>query len=105
MTKIEIIKPFAAIIFVLVTLKVYSQDKNVLLKQAKDFELKFDEPNALEKYRAIVSLDSTDISSLVKCTEFNCSIGERQPDKKIKAIFYDRTYLQSLLLINLKLPH
>jgi len=82
-------KSFAAIIFIFLMIHVSAQDKNVLLKQAKDLELKFDEPNALEKYKQIVAIDATDISSLVKCTELNCSIGERQKDKKVKAIYFD----------------
>lgn len=91
---------FAAIIFILLMLNVSAQDKNVLLKQAKDFELKFDEPNALEKYKEIVMIDFTDISSLVKCAELNCSIGERQKDKKVKAMYFDSAalYAQKLNL-------
>jgi hypothetical protein len=82
-------KTFTAIIFIFLLMHVSAQDKNVLLKQAKDLELKFDEPGALEKYKQIVSADSSDIFSLVKCAEFNCSIGERQKDKKVKAIYFD----------------
>ncbi len=82
-------KTLVAIIFIFLMMNVSAQDKNFLLKQAKDFELKFDEANALEKYKQLVALDSSDISALVKCTEFNCSIGERQKDKKLKANYFD----------------
>ena len=69
---------------------VSAQDKNVLLKQAKDFELKFDEAGALEKYKQLIAKQIHQIlMHLVKCTEFNCSIGERQKDKKIKAAYFD----------------
>jgi hypothetical protein len=69
-------KSFAAIIFIFSMTHVSAQDKNVLLKQAKDLELKFDEAGALEKYKQIVQVDPTDITAIVKCAEFNCSIGE-----------------------------
>lgn len=86
---VHFVKNVAAIVLALFVLNVAAQDKNILLKQAKDFELKFDEANALEKYKEIVAIDPSDISSIVKCTEFYCSIGERQPDKKVKAIYFD----------------
>ncbi len=82
-------KTFAVIIFLFLMTHVFAQDKNVLLKQAKDLELKFDEASALEKYKQIISIDTSDIFSLVKCAEFNCSIGERQKDKKVKSIYFD----------------
>jgi hypothetical protein len=82
-------KTFAAIIFLFLMIHVSAQDKNVLLKEAKDLELKFDEAGALEKYKQIVSADSSDIFSLVKCAELNCSIGERQRDKKVKATYFN----------------
>jgi len=79
----------AAIIFIFFSIHVPAQDKNLLLKQAKDFELKFDEANALEKYKQLAATDVSDVTALVKCTELNCSIGERQKDKKIKNAYFD----------------
>jgi hypothetical protein len=67
----------------------FAQDNAVLLKEAKNLELKFDEPGALEKYKMLVQRNPSDISALVKCTEFNCSIGERQKDKRVKAVYFD----------------
>lgn len=83
------LRTFSAVTFIFFVLNISAQDKNVLLKQAKDLELKFDEAGALEKYKQLVAIDSSDITALVKCTEFNCSIGERQKDKKMKAAYFD----------------
>src|SRR5258706_8418631 len=65
-----------------------AQDNNVLLKEAQNLELKFDESAALEKYKQLAETDPSNITVLVKCTELNCSIGERQKDKKVKAVFF-----------------
>jgi hypothetical protein len=45
--------------FVLLALvsNVHAQDNNALLKEAKNLELKFDEPGALEKYKQIAAAD------------------------------------------------
>ena len=82
-------KTFAATILIFLVMNVSAQDRNILLKQAKDLELKFDEAGALEKYKQLVQVDSSDIAALVKCTEFNCSMGERQKDKKVKTTYFD----------------
>ena len=82
-------KTFAAIVFIFLMMHVSAQDRSLLLKQAKDLELKFDEAGALEKYKQLAQIDPTDITALVKCTEFNCSIGERQKDKKVKETYCD----------------
>lgn len=82
-------KYLAVIICVFLFIKGDAQDNSALLRDAKNFELKFDEPSALEKYKLLAEKDSTNIFVLVKCTELNCSIGERQKDKKIKAAYFD----------------
>ncbi len=66
----------------------FSQDIDILLKEASNFEKQFKEPEALEKYRQIVFIDEKNINALVKCTELNCSIGARQTDKNTKANYY-----------------
>lgn len=81
---------------------VHAQDVNVLLKEASNVEKQLKEPEALEKYKQIVSIDSNNIFALVKCTELNCSIGARQSDKKAKANYYNtaRIYAQKALAVD-----
>jgi predicted Zn-dependent protease len=67
---------------------VFSQDNAQLLRDANNLELKFDEPGALEKYKQVAANDPSNMKALVKCAEFNCSIGKRQADKNAKATYY-----------------
>jgi hypothetical protein len=81
---------------------LFAQDNNMLLKEAQKLELKFDEPAALDKYKQLAEADPSNISALVKCAELNCSIGERQKDKKTKAAFFQTAseYAQKAYSIN-----
>src|SRR5215217_485770 len=83
----------------LVSVHVHAQDINLLLKEASNLEKQLKEPEALEKYKQIAMVDSTNIAVLVKCTELNCSIGARQTDKNAKANYYTdaETYAQKAL--------
>jgi tetratricopeptide (TPR) repeat protein len=71
------------------SLLVNAQDVNILLKEASNFEKQLKEPEALEKYKQVIATDPKNILALVKCTEFNCSMGARQTDKNAKTNFYN----------------
>src|SRR4051794_40680165 len=82
------LKKILLLLFVtLLSIHVFAQ--NDILKEAQNLELKFDEPVALEKYKLLTEQDPTNITALVKCAELNCSIGERQKDKKIKTTYFE----------------
>jgi hypothetical protein len=89
------------IFFFLLLVSVYarSQDINLLVKEASNLEKQLKEPEALEKYKQIALVDSSNIAVLEKCTELNCSIGARQTDKNAKAKYYKdaETYAQKAL--------
>ena len=72
----------------LIGVHAHAQDINLLLKEASNLERQLKEPEALEKYKQIASVDTTNIAVLVKCTELDCSIGARQTDKNAKANYY-----------------
>jgi tetratricopeptide (TPR) repeat protein len=84
----------------LISIYVHAQDQNVLLKEASNLEKQLKEPEALEKYKQIASIDTTNIAILVKCTELNCSIGARQTGKNAKTNYYNQaqTYAQKALI-------
>ena len=63
---------------------VFAQDVNVQLKEAANLERQLKEPEALAKYKEILDANPTNVMVLVKCTELNCSIGDRQLNKKDK---------------------
>jgi tetratricopeptide (TPR) repeat protein len=69
-------------------MQIFAQDNNTLLKEAQNLELKFDEAGALEKYKQVIVNDASNIKAMIKCAEFNCSIGNRQKDKKAKQDYY-----------------
>ena len=61
----------------------------MLIKEAQNLELKFDDAGALEKYKQVIINDPSNIKALVKCTELNCFIGARQKDDKAKLDYYN----------------
>ncbi len=73
--------------FVLIT--AYSQDINIMLKEADNFEKQQKEPEALDKYKQILLLDPVQLKALVKSAELNVSIGNRQADKNSKRLYYE----------------
>jgi len=78
------------------SLQIFAQDNNSLLREANNLELKFDEAGALEKYRQVAANDASNIKAMVKCAELNCSIGSREKDKNLKANYFQQahTYAQ-----------
>ena len=81
-------KLFTLFVFVFISAKIFAQDNGVLLKEAQNLELKFDEAGALEKYKQLATNDPSNINALVKCAELNCSIGNRQKDKATKLQYF-----------------
>ena len=67
---------------------VKSQDINILLKEADNFEKQQNGVGALEKYKQILVLEPANLKSLVKAAELNVSLGNRQTDKSRKLFFY-----------------
>lgn len=67
---------------------LYAQDVKLLQQEAVNFEKQLNEPEALTRYNKIAELNPADVTTLVKCVELNCSIGNRNPDKNTKARYY-----------------
>ncbi len=68
--------------------KLFSQDMKLLQQEAANFEKQLNEPEALNRYSKIAEMNPKDVSTLVKCTELNCSIGNRNSDKNAKTRYY-----------------
>ena len=81
-------KLFTLFVLVFMSAKIFAQDNAVLLKEAQNLELKFDEAGALEKYKQLAMSDPSNINALVKCATLNCSIGNRQKDKATKLQYF-----------------
>jgi tetratricopeptide (TPR) repeat protein len=66
-----------------------SQDINVLLKEADNFEKQQKEAEALEKYKVVLLQEPVHLKALVKSAELNASLGNRQADKNSKRLYYE----------------
>jgi tetratricopeptide (TPR) repeat protein len=69
-----------------------AQDINILLKQADNFEKQQKEPEALEIYKQVLLQEPTHMPSLVKATELNIVISNRQTDKNGKKMYIETAY-------------
>ncbi|MBC7721944.1 MAG: hypothetical protein H7068_07955 [Pedobacter sp.] len=67
----------------------HSQDNNVLFKEADNLERSFKEPEALDKYKQILTNDAANIKALVKAAELSCSIGGRTENKNDKRLNFE----------------
>jgi hypothetical protein len=70
----------------------WSQDINVLLKEADNLEKQQKEIEALEKYKLILLQEPTQLKALVKGAELNASLGNRQADKNSKRLYYETAF-------------
>src|SRR5438093_1043225 len=93
------VKRIIMFFLLLICVYVHAQDINLLLKEASNLEKQLNEGEALEKYKQIAAIDTNNIFALVKCAEFNCSIGARQTDKNSKVKNYNdaQIYAQKAL--------
>ncbi|TAF52359.1 MAG: hypothetical protein EAZ62_06010 [Sphingobacteriia bacterium] len=77
------------ILLVLLTTTVGAQDKNVLLKEAENFERQRNEAEALNKYKEVLVLDPSNAKALVKATEMNVSLGNRLAKPEQQKIYFE----------------
>lgn len=82
-------KKVIAIVLALFSLNAFAQDTEALLKEAKNFELKFNESEALAKYKQILLNEPNHYKSLQRATELSCNIGARTTEKKDKRLMYE----------------
>lgn len=82
-------KHFFTALMALAASLTHGQDVNLLMKEASNLEKQMKEPEALEKYKQVAAMDTTNVAALVKCTELSCSIGARLPDKNVKTVYYN----------------
>jgi tetratricopeptide (TPR) repeat protein len=83
-------KPLLLIVLLMAAVIGYSQDINVLVKEADNLEKTQKEPEALEKYKQVLVLQPDHLRSLVKAAELNISISRR--DEKNKRLYIESAY-------------
>ena len=88
----------------LMSFNLFSQDVNVLFKEANNLERSVKEEPALEKYKQILTLDPENLQALVKGSELSSAVGGRQADKKVKADYYNtaRNFAEKAVIVDPK---
>lgn len=84
------VKLLSTIVFCLLLVNVLkAQDVTTLLKDADNLEKAFNEPEALEKYKAVTVADASNIKALAKAAELSCNAGARTESKVEKRLQYE----------------
>lgn len=81
-------KIFVAV-FVLLSVQLFSQTADVLLKEAANLERSLKEEAALDKYKQVLAADPANMKALVRSSELSSAIGARQADKNAKTTYYN----------------
>lgn len=82
-------KRFFLIAFVFATINLMAQETSVLLKEAYNLELKYNEQDALAKYKQVLVNEPNNYKALSKATELSCNVGARTTDIKNKRLMYE----------------
>ncbi len=82
-------KTVLSLLLLFIQYTVMSQDINLLLKEADNFEHLFKEEDALNKYKQVLLVDGNNSKALLKATELSGSTGERQINKNDKRIYFE----------------
>jgi len=87
-------------IFIFISVQLFSQQTDVLLKEAVNLERSLKEEAALDKYKQILAADSNNVKALIRSSELSSAIGARQADKNAKANYYNlaRDYADKAIL-------
>jgi tetratricopeptide (TPR) repeat protein len=70
--------------------RAMAQDNGTLLQEAQNLERQLKEGEALEKYKAIATADTTHMVALLKTAELSCAVGARVTDKNARKPYYDQ---------------
>jgi tetratricopeptide (TPR) repeat protein len=93
---------FFLFVFLCFAFQSFSQDVDYLIKEGELLEKAMKDEEAVKKYQEALRLSPNDLKALVKTSEMNSIIGNRQKDKKKKEEYYNaaRTYAESALKVN-----
>lgn len=82
-------KKILVAVFVLLSVQLFSQQADVLLKEAVNLERSLKEEAALDKYKQVLAADPANMRALVRSSELSSAIGARQADKNAKTTYYN----------------
>jgi tetratricopeptide (TPR) repeat protein len=80
----------------------FSQDVNVLYRDAQRLEESKKDVDALRKYLDVVKYQPNHVAALCKISELNCLVGSRQQEKSARLQYYRsaRSYAEAALKVN-----
>lgn len=92
---------FFIFLFLVSTYISFAQDVNYLMKEGEQLEKSMKDEEANKKYLEALTISPNDLKALVKTSEMNSIIGNRQKDNKKKIEYYSaaRTYAESALKV------
>jgi hypothetical protein len=82
-------KKYLLFVFVLLSVQLFAQNADVLLKEAANLERSVKEAAALDKYRQVLAADAANLKALVRSSELCSAIGARQRDNNAKMTYYN----------------
>jgi tetratricopeptide (TPR) repeat protein len=93
--------PFVLLLFIL-PYENRAQDIKLLLKEAQQYEAKFNDKEALHRYIEILRFNPDHFAALCKSSELHALVGRRQPTKEKQADYYKmaKAYAQHALKVN-----
>lgn len=95
-------KIFIVLALVVFSFTSFSQDVNVLLKEAENLEKAFKDEGALDKYKKLWAIAPSNINALLKSAELTANIGGRLKEKKARKTYYEtaKAYATKALELN-----
>lgn len=88
--------------FVVCAGKSFSQDINVLLKQAVNYERVLKEDSAILKYKEVLSTSAGNVQALIKISILTLAAGARQADKQVQKQYFEtsKSYADKALAVD-----
>lgn len=83
-----LLRAYISLLLLIVGSGTFSQDVELVLKEAVNLDRQLKENDALEKYKQVLQMDNAHITALVRCTEIYCDMGERQATKEKELSYY-----------------
>ena len=89
-------------LLLIVPIKNLAQDIALLFKEARQYEAKFNDKEALHKYLEILRFQPNNLTALCKSSELHALLGRRQPAKEKQTDYFkmSKSYAQHALRIN-----
>ncbi|MDB5246551.1 MAG: hypothetical protein JWQ40_945 [Segetibacter sp.] len=76
-------------VLLLVSVRLFAQDINVISKEALNLERSLKEEQALDKYKQVLTAEPLNLQALIKASELSIAMGGRHPDKKVKTDYFN----------------